>query len=112
MQKGKVIKTNFFFLILFCSFLLSGSTVGNAIEQEKDIKIGVDFIKGSTSIRPPTDDKDNNYKPSEPQEIKKLLPQTGETILSFMFILIGFSIVLVIVGALTFRRTIEIYTCS
>lgn len=110
MLQGKRIKNSAFFLLLIFSFFISVSTSSYAVEQEKDIDISLKIIKGETSVKPPTDDKDNNYKPSEPQEIKKLLPQTGETILSFMFVLIGVSIMLIIVGIVTLRRTIGTYT--
>ncbi len=101
------------FLVGICCFLLLfliGETTSYGQTIESGTKSEVLFVEGKKPVLPPTDNKDNNYKPAEPETVKRLLPQTGETILSFMLILIGLSIVLLVVGAVTMKRAIDIYS--
>lgn len=97
-------------LIIFISSTSSISVFGNVVDEAEN-KVELRFKEGGKEdIKPPKVNPENNYKPSEPQKIKQLLPQTGETILSFMFILIGLSITLLIVGIHTMKRVVGIYS--
>lgn len=106
MLKGEIIRL-FLISVLSVFLVLTVPTKGLAVVDEYEDKVELRF-KGEDKQpkKPSVVNPDNNYKPSEPQKINRLLPQTGETILSFMFILIGLSITLLIVGIMTMRRVV------
>lgn len=113
MLKGKLIRIMVVGIIsIFMISLVPIKSYGAKIDESEN-KVELKFIENDEEIvKPPKvkPDSNNNYKPSEPQNVKNLLPQTGETILSFMFVLIGISIILLIVGVHTMKRVVGIYS--
>jgi len=82
---------------LLLTFICFFNTI-NVYANEKDAVTATDIILKQGEVDKDKDkdkDKDNMYKPKDPEYIKKL-PQTGEIISSFIFIMIGFSIILFI----------------
>lgn len=98
-------------MLIIIILLLNVFTIVTYAEQDQltknaDTVTGVEFSEKKDKVVPK--DKDSVYVPEKTNEIKKLLPQTGETILSFIIILIGFSVVLFITGIYVLNRTMKI----
>lgn len=99
------------FFLLLLSFVITVNafateTKPNVISQDYTSEIGVRFREREEKRIPK--DKDSIYTPEETNEVRRLLPQTGETILSFIIILIGFSIVLLLSGIYILNKTMKI----
>lgn len=101
---------NLFFLLLLLSMtsvdVLAVETKSDKVFQDYTSEVGVKFKEHEEKRIPK--DKDSIYTPEEISEVKRLLPQTGETILSFIIILIGFSVVLLISGIYILNKTMKI----
>lgn len=90
--------------VLLIFSLLSFSQV-YAIETQTEIKIEQSELKGD---RP--ESNDNLYKPNDPIPVQ-LLPQTGEIVLSFVYIMIGLSLLIFVLGIFInkmYMNTIEV----
>lgn len=113
-MKKKIIFVKVFFIVFLLSISLFNIEVyGENIKVgNKESNIGVEFKGTETSGTEKKIPKDNIYKPIEPDSVRNLLPNTGETILTFLFILFGFSIVLFVAGVIMIQRTMKIRTYS
>lgn len=94
-------------MLISCTNVFATSSESHTVASKKaEVDIGVEFIKSKEKVVPK--DKDTIYKPGKTEDINKLLPHTGETILSFIIILVGFSIVLFISGIYILNKTMKI----
>lgn len=98
MRKVKVL-----LILLFPLTLLFGLASGSAIAADAtDTSVNVSII--SSSDKPILNDngKDPIYKPKDP-EIINLLPQTSEIITTFIYLIIGLSLIIFVLGVYMVR---------
>lgn len=88
-------------LTLLVSLLFLIPTIASA-EAKETSKVEITLKEGKKVID--DKDKDNIYKP-KPAEIVRVLPTTGEVITSFIYIIIGLSLLVFIFGMLIVRMT-------
>lgn len=85
-------------------FSLVGFNLSFAASITNDVEVIIDKSNDSEE----TVKKEPIYKPKDPVPVK-ILPQTGEVIASFMYIMIGLSILLFITGLLVNKiNTIDV----
>lgn len=84
---------------LLVSFLFLAPTILSA-EAKESSKVEITLKEGKKAID--DKDKDNIYTP-KPAEIVRILPTTGEVITSFIYIIIGLSLLVFIFGMLIVR---------
>lgn len=88
---------------LFVSFLVVIPTVASAANNDAS-KVELTLKEGKKIIDDKGDDKDNIYTP-KPAKIVKVLPTTGEVITSFIYIILGLSVLLFLFGIFIIKMT-------
>lgn len=71
-------------------------------KQNVETEIEVNLSKSKEEDQGKDEDKDTIYKPEEPVPVR-VLPNTGEIITSFIYILIGLSLILFLFGLFVSR---------
>lgn len=87
-------------LYVFCMFLgvlclTQSVNADNTIVTQGKSEVELTLKKGEPKKK--TDDKDNVYTPDKAKPIK-ILPQTGEVIKTFMYMMVGLSLMLFFMG--------------
>ena len=91
--------------ILLMGFLSTFSLTANGVEQpEQKTDVEVNITYTSEEKEPP--EKGNIFDPDEAKPVK-ILPSTGEVLTTFVYVIIGLSILTFVLGILI-NRTIKL----
>ncbi|MEG0285814.1 MAG: LPXTG cell wall anchor domain-containing protein [Vagococcus sp.] len=95
-------------LVCLVSLIIFSPTITKAeISETKnnlETKTEIEIKKGPDKVI--TKDEETIYEPSEPKPIR-ILPQTGEIITTFIYVIVGLSLLIFLIGILINRMTRE-----
>ena len=95
----------FLLLLSIIAPLVQVQAVSKVVVTNQKTEVGVELQKSSIDVIDEDKEKETIYTPDDPRPIR-VLPDTGEIITSFMYVILGLSILLFLFGLLV-NRLIE-----
>ena len=91
-----------FLLLVFMLAPLNHTQAVSSSEKIQRSEIGIELLKSNPEDKDDDEDKETIYTPDDPRPIR-VLPDTGEIISSFLYMILGLSILLFLFGVLINR---------